>query len=333
MPQDLIIDEQALAFPWPCVDPFLFCAYHKDAYPKGNADMGPAADISRRDLGQDFDNVDGWNMYHGQEVPGFPQHPHRGFETVTVVRQGLVDHSDSLGAVARYGNGDTQWLTTGKGISHSEMFPLLSQTEPNPTEAFQIWLNLAPAQKMAPPRFSMLWAPQIPLYTAPGVEVKIVAGKLGGLQAPPPPPDSWASQPNSEVAIWVLKLAPGAQWTLPAAVPGLNRALYVFQGGSLKVGGHAVKKDTRLLVRSEQSAELENGTLPAEVLMLQGRPIGAPVANYGPFVMNTRQELQETFEDYQRTRFGGWPWPSDAPVHPRDKSRFAIHPDGKHEQP
>lgn len=331
---DLIIDQQELPQgPWPCVDPFLFCAYHKDAYPKGDGKLGPAADISRRQLGQDFDNLDGWNMYHGQEVPGFPQHPHRGFETVTVVREGLVDHSDSLGAVARYGQGDTQWLTTGRGISHSEMFPLLSTTEGNPTDLFQIWLNLAPAQKMAPPRFSMLWAPQIPVLQAPGVEIRIIAGSLGALQAPPPPPDSWASQPGSEVAIWTLKLAPGARWTLPAAVAGLNRALYIFQGGSLKVGGHGVAKGQRLLIRSEQEALVENGSLPAELLLLQGRPIGAPVANYGPFVMNTRQELMQAFEDYQRTQFGGWPWPSDAPVHAASQGRFARHPDGREDKP
>ena len=87
----------------PTLDPFLFCAHHDDAYPAANADMSPKASLAGRDIGQDFSRKDGWSMYHGQSVPGFPAHPHRGFETVTIVRKGLIDHSDSLGATARFG--------------------------------------------------------------------------------------------------------------------------------------------------------------------------------------------------------------------------------------
>jgi len=119
-----IIATVALGFQWPTLDPFLFCVHHDDAYPAGNDKLGPAASLDGRELGMDFQPKDGWRMYHGEVVPGFPQHPHRGFETVTIVRQGLIDHSDSLGATARFGRGDVQWLTAGKGISHCEMFPL-----------------------------------------------------------------------------------------------------------------------------------------------------------------------------------------------------------------
>src|SRR4029077_2019189 len=130
----------------------------------------------------------GWRMYPGTTVPGFPQHPHRGFETVTFVRSGFIDHSDSLGATARFGRGDVQWLTAGKGIVHSEMFPLLDEHGPNPLELFQIWLNLPAADKMVEPHFSMLWSEDIPHEKAPGVEGTVVAGRFGAVMPPPPPP-------------------------------------------------------------------------------------------------------------------------------------------------
>src|SRR5688572_21303337 len=88
-----ILDVRPLGFPWETVDPFLFCAYHDDAYPRGTVDMTPAASLAGRAIGQDFSRKDGWSMYHGESVPGFPAHPHRGFETVTLVRKGLIDHS------------------------------------------------------------------------------------------------------------------------------------------------------------------------------------------------------------------------------------------------
>src|SRR3989454_9582475 len=112
-----------LGTPWETPDPYLFCMYHKDAYPAGNQQLGPAALLAGRNIGQDFEGKDGWRMYHGSTVPGFPQHPHRGFETVTIMRRGFIDHSDSLGATARFGQGDVQWLTAGEGGFHSGKFP------------------------------------------------------------------------------------------------------------------------------------------------------------------------------------------------------------------
>ena len=151
-----------LGMVWQTQDPFLFCVHHDDAYPAGNEDLGPTATLSGRDIGQDFSGKDGWSMYHGDRVPGFPQHPHRGFETVTIARHGFIDHSDSMGASARFGEGDLQWMTAGRGIVHSEMFPLLHQDQPNRTELFQIWLNLPSKRKMAAPHFSLFWKEDLP---------------------------------------------------------------------------------------------------------------------------------------------------------------------------
>ena len=136
-----IISTKQLGFTWETSDPFLFCVHHLDMYPRGNEQFGPAAPLTGRDIGQDFSPRDGWRMYHGETVPGFPAHPHRGFETVTVVLDGFVDHSDSHGAAGRYGNGDVQWMTAGSGLQHAEMFPLINQDRPNRMELFQIWLN------------------------------------------------------------------------------------------------------------------------------------------------------------------------------------------------
>ena len=325
------------SFPWETADPFLFCVHHLDNYPAGNEKMGPVASLAGRAIGQDFQGKDGWNMYHGDVIPGFPQHPHRGFETVTIVRQGLVDHADSLGASARFGRGDVQWITAGKGLSHSEMMPLVNRDKPNPLDLFQIWLNLPKSGKMVEPHFSMLWADAIPHFSTTDsagrkIEVTLVAGSLENLKAPSPPPKSWAARPENDLAIWIIKLAPHAQWSLPKAQGGLNRTLYFYQGSSLHVEDQLVKAQHAVELQSELEVSLVNGADETEILLLQGRPIGEPVAQYGPFVMNTQAEIQDAFNEYRKTLFGGWPWKSDAPVHPRDEVRFAKYPDGRVER-
>lgn len=331
-----ILRIQPLGFPWLTLDPFLFCVHHDDAYPRGNGRFGPDAPLAGRQLGQDFAGLDGWRMYHGMAVPGFPSHPHRGFETVTIVRRGRVDHADSLGATARYGEGDVQWLTAGRGIVHAEMFPLLDTAAPNPLELFQIWLNLPARHKMADPHFTMFWSQHVPrvrLADAQGrhTEVTCIAGRLAAAGEPlPPPPSSWAAQPDADVAIWTLQLQPHAQWTLPAARgAGTRRMLYAFKGTGVTVDGQPVPDTAAIELHAAQAAVLVNGPQAAQFLLLQGRPIGEPVAQYGPFVMNTEQELRQAFADYQRTQFGGWPFADNAPVHGPDPARFARHADGR----
>ena len=322
---------------WKTADPFLFCVHHQDAYPAGNERLGPAAPLHGRNIGSDFEGKDGWRMYHGDTVPGFPGHPHRGFETVTVVRTGFIDHADSLGAAARFGGGDVQWLTAGRGVVHSEMFPLLERSAQNPLELFQIWLNLPKEDKLVDPHFTMLWRDAIPTCTTQDeagrrTDVTVIAGALGEHRPPSPPPKSWAARPDADVAIWTLRLAPGARFTLPPARPGTRRTLYFFRGTGLRIGERAIPAYHAAELTEGVAVPLENGPEESEILLLQGRPIDEPVVQYGPFVMNTRDEIQQAFSDYQRTRFGGWPWPSEAPVHPREERRFARHADGRIER-
>lgn len=326
-----VLELVQLGFPWTGLDPFIFTVHHVDDYPQGNEALGPDPRLlGGRNMGSDFSYQDGWSMYHGGVVPGFPQHPHRGFETVTVVRRGYVDHSDSLGATARYGGGDVQWLTTGSGIMHSEMFPLLKENEGNPLELFQIWLNLPPGSKMVDAYFGMLWSEEIPtIAPEPGVGIDVIAGRIGDHTPPSPPPDSWASQDDSHLAIWLIRLASGAAWTLPTAPAGVNRMLHCFIGEDVRVGGLPVSKGIGARVRGDAPTEISSHGGPAEFLLLQGMPIGAPVFQMGPFVMNSHEELRQAVIDYNRTQFGGWPWNRPDPVHARTEGRFALHADGR----
>jgi redox-sensitive bicupin YhaK (pirin superfamily) len=333
----MILATQPLGFHWQTLDPFLFCAFHNDQFPRGNGEAGPAATLAGRNLGMDFELRDGWRMYHGERVPGFPAHPHRGFETITVVRQGLVDHADSLGAAGRYGEGDVQWMTAGRGVQHSEMFPLVHEQQANPLLLFQIWLNLPARNKLVDPHFTMFWAKDIPEHTVldsqgKATKVTIIAGSLDGTGALAPPPDSWAADASNQVAVWLIELAPGAQWQLPAVATGINRVLYFHEGAGLVLDGKALAPLHSARV-DEQAMLLHNpATAPAHILLLQGKPINEPVAQHGPFVMNTREQLMQAFSDYQRDHFGGWPWPRADQVH-KGRGRFARHADGREEEP
>ncbi len=332
-----IIEIKPLSFPWETLDPFIFCVHHRDEFPKGNEAMGPAESLSGRNIGQDFSGKDHWNMYHGQTVPGFPYHPHRGFETVTVVKEGVVDHTDSLGAAGRFSGGDVQWMTAGKGVLHSEMFPLLHTDKENPMELFQIWLNLSKASKFVQPHFKMLWKENIPVLkeqdaAGNSIEVNIIAGALKGLRALDPTPDSWAADATHEVGILTIKLDAHATWVLPAVQAGINRMLYFYRGSAMKIADTAVSVYHSVQLKSECDVRLEAGDQACYLLLLQGKPINEPVVQYGPFVMNTEAEIREAFAEYQKTQFGGWPWPNHEQIHTREKGRFALHADGREER-
>lgn len=290
--------------------------------------MGPATSLAGRPLGNDFIGKNGWRMYHGQTIPGFPAHPHRGFETVTLANHGFCDHSDSLGAAGRFGEGDVQWMTAGRGVQHSEMFPLLQTDRDNPLELFQIWLNLPQKSKLVDPYFKMLWKEDIPVVEENGVRIKIIAGDYGNTKAPTPTPDSWASDPENGVAIWLLKIGTEANYTLPPAIKGVHRTLYFYKGTNVYIDDEAIAVLSGIETDPTQALEFKGGSEPAHLLLLQGMPIAEPVAQYGPFVMNTDQEIQQAMDEFRLTQYGGWPWRYPDHVHDRDKGRFALYPDG-----
>lgn len=333
-----ILDTKPLGFQWDTQDPFLFCAHHEDAFPKGNVQLGPEASFFKgRHLGDDFIIKDGFRMYHGKVVPGFPGHPHRGFETVTVVRKGIVDHSDSMGAAGRYGNGDVQWMTAGKGVQHAEMFPLIHQDKENPLELFQIWLNLPRKHKMVEPHFKMFWKEAIPRHVVKDQQghsttVEVIAGQLGHKKSPTPPPDSWASDPANEVLILNIKMDANTEWILPKASAGVNRTVYFYEGDQMMIADKEMTRYVAAFVKADVDLKLKTTTDNVSVLVLQGKPIGEPVMQYGPFVMNTKAEIHQAFDDYHKTQFGGWPWQQYDHVHDISKKRFAKHADGTLEE-
>jgi hypothetical protein len=238
----------------------------------------------------------------------------------------LADEAKKLGALLVHYS--TDYIFDGTKTN-----PYVETDAPNPLELFQIWLNLPAADKMVEPYFTMLWATDIPVVTFEGGSVTIVAGALGDAKPASPPPNSWAARDDAEVAIWVLRLDAGASWTMPATHhPDVARTLYFFEGASLSIDDHRLASSTGAVLRSDIDVEVRAGDSAIECLVLQGRPIGEPVAQYGPFVMNTRAEIEQAFSDYQRTGFGGWPWEIDGPVHP-EPGRFARHPGGLVEHP
>lgn len=334
MKKDKILSISALGFPWETKDPFLFCAYHKDHYPKANANMEPAVNINDRHLGNDFILKDGFRMYHGTKIPGFPYHPHRGFETVTVAKQGFVDHADSLGSSGRFSDGDVQWMTAGKGVQHSEMFPLLQEDKENPLEIFQIWLNLPKKNKMVDAHFKMLWSEDIPVVrhqddNGNNSFIDIIAGAYLSQNAPNPAPNSWANDLDNEVAIWTIKMEANAEIKLPASKSNITRTLYFYEGSTIEIDKTTISSEHSIDLNSQEEISILNGNENAFILMLQGKPINEPVVQRGPFVMNTREEISETIRTYQETQFGGWPWKRADMVHNKNRGRFAEHANGK----
>jgi quercetin 2,3-dioxygenase len=162
--------------------------------------------------------------------------------------------------------------------------------------------------------------------------VIVVAGKIGDVVAPDPAPDSWAADPANEVAMWRIKMEAGAQWKLPAASPEVRRTLYFYKGSQIRIAGLEIDPYQAIQLLADQEVIIDNGGEEGFMLLLQGLPIAEPVAQHGPFVMNTQEEIHQAISDYRSTQFGGWPWPRHDNVHDRKKGRFAKYANGKEEQ-
>ena len=180
----------------------------------------------------------------------------------------------------------------------------------------------------------MLWADSIPKIkfkdaNQKNIEIDLAAGKYENYSAPEPAPDSWAANPENEVNIWQIKLEENAVWEIPTASGKVTRSLYFFEGETIEAESNSIQINHVLELDAKREISLKNGSKPARLLLLQGKPINEPVEQYGPFVMNNMAEIQEAFADYRKTQFGGWPWPRTDMVHGNETGRFARFADGE----
>ena len=219
---------------------------------------------------------------------GAPDHPHRGFETVTYMISGATEHEDSAGNAGRIGPGAVQWMTAGSGVIHSEMPGRELLTDGGRMHGFQLWVNLPAAQKMIPPRYQEFLASQIPSVDDAGVVVRVIAGSYAGVAGP--------VETHSPVTYLHATLPPGREITVKVA-PGQTAMVYTFAG----------EGDGTLAIYDTDGDELvvsNSGSDPSEHLVLTGEPLNEPVARYGPFVMTTQAEIETAISDFQTGRFG-----------------------------
>jgi redox-sensitive bicupin YhaK (pirin superfamily) len=223
-------------------------------------------------------------------VAGFPDHPHRGFETVTYMMQGRMRHRDSVGNSGLLTDGALQWMTAGRGIIHSEM--------PEQTDGliwgYQLWVNLPAKEKMVPPRYQDIPPENIPAAEAEGIRVKVLAGSWNGVKG--------AAETRWPIEYLDVNLEPGV--TFEKTVPEEHNLLAFVYDGALKAsseeGEHEIPKHhLGVFTRVGETLSVTAGEAGAGLLLLSGKPIGEPVARMGPFVMNSREELVQAVQDYQ----------------------------------
>uniref|UniRef100_UPI00260B2B15 pirin family protein n=1 Tax=Oleiagrimonas sp. TaxID=2010330 RepID=UPI00260B2B15 len=228
----------------------------------------------------------------GDYIAGFPEHPHRGFETVTYMLDGRMRHGDNQGNSGLLTSGSVQWMTAGRGIVHSEM----PEQEEGLMRGFQLWVNLPAKDKMTAPRYQDIAPEKIPdVVPYAGVKVRVVAGRFGDTEGPI---NGVATKPlYLDVA-----LEPGASLQVP--VPsGHNAFAYVFEGDAARVAGETLGRSELAVLSDGDTVQLDAGDHATRVLLVAGRPLREPVARYGPFVMNTRKEIIEAVEDFNAGRF------------------------------
>ncbi|HEX6851133.1 MAG TPA: pirin family protein [Candidatus Polarisedimenticolaceae bacterium] len=225
---------------------------------------------------------------------GVDEHPHRGFETVTIAYAGEIEHRDSGGHAGTIGPGDVQWMTAASGVVHEEKHSRRFTREGGELEMAQLWVNLPAAHKMSAPRYQTLTSGTIPVVEREGARVRVIAGDFDGTAG--------AASTVTPVNVWDVRLAPGAR--LEFDVPAGHHAMFAVLKGTIGVGRDQVRDGHVVLLSDEPARVGIASEAGATVLFLGGEPIHEPIAGYGPFVMNTEQEIRQAIADYQAGRMG-----------------------------
>jgi len=256
----------------------------------------PSQSLGRLDPFLVFDEMGPIEFQPGARA-GFPDHPHRGFETVTYVLDGAVEHKDSNGNKGRIGPGDVQWMTAGAGVVHSEMPAADLRKNGGRMHGFQLWVNLPKADKMMRPRYQEIASAAIPEVAFPGGKVRIIAGKFGDREA--------VIDTRTAIQYLHILLQPGAQVT--AQVPAGHQGFAFATIGSGHVGGKDVPQGSYAILQGEGDLQVEAGPDGLQLLLITGVPLREPVFQYGPFVMTTRDEILQAIDDYNSGRFSKIP--------------------------
>lgn len=305
-------------------DPWIARFHHEDAYPAGDGDQGvKKEDLQGHNIGEDLDESLDFRMYYGDRIPGFPVHSHRGFETITIVLEGVIDHFDSHGNHGRYMAGDVQWMTAGNGIRHTELFPLVNDQKENPTELFQIWLTLPSWNKLVDCDYKMLWKEDIPIVEKEGTRVSVIQGEFNGTQGLQATNSSWASDERSKLRILNISMEKGSSLDINQVSETLNRNLYLYHGEAIEIDGEEIrgKKSIKLEGNADIKIEAKDDV---KLLLLEAEPLNEPILNDGPMVMNTEEEVLQGYRDFWDNQYGGWPWKEASPVHDKEEGRFSA---------
>jgi redox-sensitive bicupin YhaK (pirin superfamily) len=252
----------------------------------------PTASLSHIDPFLLFDHMGPVDFEPGRGV-GTPWHPHRGFETVTYLLDGDMEHRDSMGNHGFMRSGDTQWMTAGAGVLHREGPSAAAQLDGGRTHGLQLWVNLPAAEKMTAPAYQDLRGEQNARLEQTGASIRVIAGELFGVVGP--------GHTRTPISYAHLTLARGA--VVHTALPPGHVVLVYPMNGAFAVGGTQVDEGILAIVEGQQLT-LTGVSSSSEVILLTGLPLGEPVARYGPFVMNTEEEVRQAYTDFERGAFG-----------------------------
>ena len=327
-----VLREMVANLHWDLEDPFIFASHHFDLYPKGNERQAPPKEeIEKKDLGNDYHGLFGYRLYTSKLTPGFQLHSHWGYETVTYVPQGYVDHFDSLGNQGRYGYGDMQWITAGGLYSHCEMYPLAHQDRENPQLVTQIMINLPLSEKNTPPEVHTVWKEDLQEFEEDGCTFTLLAGSFRGRTARIPSQRSWAADPSHHVLILRVLMGPGTTLRLGPS-DAKHRNIYITDCRAT-VAGKEYHEDTRLKLRPEASVEITMGEKESELWVLEGDPIGERQSRWGPVVLGTDSEVREANNVIRKKEGPEWQWEYVNQKQPLGTERFYRSADGAESRP